>query len=36
MTDPADLAVLVETVLLLPNNAAIAELLVNCQHEDAL
>ncbi len=36
MTDPADLAALVETLLLLPNNAVIAELLVNCQHEDWL
>jgi NAD(P)-dependent dehydrogenase (short-subunit alcohol dehydrogenase family) len=36
MTDPADLAVLVEMLLLLPATASIAELLVNCQHEDAL
>ena len=36
MTDPADLAALVETLLSLPNTAAIAELLVNCRHEDAL
>jgi NAD(P)-dependent dehydrogenase (short-subunit alcohol dehydrogenase family) len=36
MTDPADVAVLVETLLLLPRTASIAELLVNCQHEDAL
>ncbi len=36
MTDPGDIAALVETLLRLPNNAAIAELLVNCQHEDML
>ncbi|MCW3473048.1 SDR family NAD(P)-dependent oxidoreductase [Limobrevibacterium gyesilva] len=36
MTDPADLAVLVEMLLRLPNNASVAELLVNCQHEDTL
>ena len=36
MTDPADLAELVEMLLLLPATAAIAELLVNCQHEDML
>ncbi len=36
MTDPADVAVLVETLLLLPRAASVAELLVNCQHEDAL
>ena len=36
MTNPADLAVLVETLLLLPRTASVAELLVNCQHEDAL
>lgn len=34
MTDPADLAALVETLLLLPNTASVAELLVNCRHED--
>ena len=33
MTDPADLAVLAETVILLPNNATVAELLVNCRFE---
>jgi NAD(P)-dependent dehydrogenase (short-subunit alcohol dehydrogenase family) len=33
MTDPADLAVLAETVMLLPNNATVAELLVNCRFE---
>ena len=36
MSDPADIAALVETVLLLPNTASIAELLVNCRHEDML
>lgn len=36
MIDPADLATLVGTVLALPNNAAIAELLVNCRLEDSL
>ncbi|MGC1574806.1 MAG: SDR family NAD(P)-dependent oxidoreductase [Beijerinckiaceae bacterium] len=34
MSDPADLAELVATVLALPNTAAIAELLVNCRLED--
>jgi NAD(P)-dependent dehydrogenase (short-subunit alcohol dehydrogenase family) len=36
MIDPMDLAELVATLLALPNNAAIAELLVNCRLEDAL
>ncbi|MGX5732896.1 SDR family NAD(P)-dependent oxidoreductase [Bosea thiooxidans] len=36
MTQPADLAELVATVLALPNNATIAELLVNCRLEDML
>jgi NAD(P)-dependent dehydrogenase (short-subunit alcohol dehydrogenase family) len=36
MTDPRDVAVLVETLLRLPGNAAIAELLVNCRLEDML
>lgn len=36
MTDPADLAQLIETTILLPNTAAVAELLVNCRHEDML
>lgn len=35
MIDPADLAALVGTVLALPNNAAVAELLVNCRLEDS-
>jgi hypothetical protein len=34
MTDPADLAELVATVIGLPNTASIAELLVNCRFED--
>ena len=34
MIDPADLAELVTTIVALPNTAAIAELLVNCRHED--
>lgn len=36
MTQPGDLAQLVATVLALPNNAAVAELLVNCRLEDTL
>ena len=36
MTDAGDIAALVETLLRLPNNASVAELLVNCQHEDML
>lgn len=35
MIDPADLATLVATLLALPNNAAVAELLVNYRLEDA-
>jgi NAD(P)-dependent dehydrogenase (short-subunit alcohol dehydrogenase family) len=34
MTDPVDLGELVATVMALPNNASIAELLVNCRLED--
>ncbi|HEV2606041.1 MAG TPA: SDR family NAD(P)-dependent oxidoreductase [Microvirga sp.] len=34
MTQPEDLARLVATVVGLPNNATVAELLVNWQHED--
>lgn len=34
MTDPADLAELVATIMALPNTASIAELLVNCRLED--
>jgi NAD(P)-dependent dehydrogenase (short-subunit alcohol dehydrogenase family) len=36
MIQPEDLAVLVETVLSLPNNAVVAEMLVNCRLEDTL
>jgi NADP-dependent 3-hydroxy acid dehydrogenase YdfG len=36
MTDPADLARLVAAVVALPNNAAVAELLVNCRYEHML
>ena len=36
MTQPEDLARLVATVLALPNNASVAELLVNCRLEDTL
>lgn len=34
MTDPADLAEIVATLLSLPNSASVAELLVNCRLED--
>jgi NAD(P)-dependent dehydrogenase (short-subunit alcohol dehydrogenase family) len=36
MTQPEDLAALVETVMALPNNAVVAELLVNCRLEEML
>lgn len=36
MTNPADLALLVESILRLSNTATIAELLVNCQFEEML
>lgn len=36
MIDPDDLAELAATVIALPNNAAVAELLVNCRLEDTL
>jgi NAD(P)-dependent dehydrogenase (short-subunit alcohol dehydrogenase family) len=36
MTDPADLARLVATVIELPNTASVAELLVNCRYEHML
>lgn len=36
MTQPDDLATLVETLLCLPNNAAVSELLVHCQYEPML
>jgi hypothetical protein len=36
MSRPEDIAVLIESVLRLPNTATVAELLVNCRHEDML
>lgn len=36
MTRPADLAAVVETLVRLPNTASVAELLLNCRHEDML
>jgi NAD(P)-dependent dehydrogenase (short-subunit alcohol dehydrogenase family) len=33
---PEDLAELVATVMALPNNASVAELMVNCRFEDML
>ena len=36
MTKPADLAVLTEMLLLLPNTAVVAELLVNCRLENVI
>jgi NAD(P)-dependent dehydrogenase (short-subunit alcohol dehydrogenase family) len=36
MIQPEDLAEMVATVLALPNNASVAELLVNCRFEDML
>lgn len=36
MTDPADIARLIATVVALPNTAAVAELLVNCRYEHML
>ena len=36
MIDPADLAELAATVLALPNNASVAEMLVNCRFEAML
>jgi NAD(P)-dependent dehydrogenase (short-subunit alcohol dehydrogenase family) len=36
MTQPEDLAKLVEVALCLPNNAAVSELLVHCQYEPML
>lgn len=36
MSSPQDIAALIESVLLLPNTASVAELLVNCRHEDTL
>lgn len=36
MSRPEDIAALIEAVLRLPNTATVAELLVNCRHEDTL
>ncbi|MBR1142574.1 SDR family NAD(P)-dependent oxidoreductase [Bradyrhizobium sp. AUGA SZCCT0431] len=36
MSQPGDIARLVETVLMLPNNASLSELLVHCQFEPML
>ncbi len=36
MSQPGDIAALVATVLALPNNAAMAEVLVNCRLEDTV
>ncbi|PZP54257.1 MAG: hypothetical protein DI595_00650 [Agrobacterium fabrum] len=36
MTQPDDLAEMVETLLRLPNNLSVAELLVNCRKEAML
>lgn len=36
MTQPEDVAVLVETLIQLPNNASVSELLINCQFEPML
>lgn len=36
MTDPDDIAALVAQLLVLPDNAVVAELLVNCRLEDTL
>ena len=34
MTQPEDLALLIANTLEMPNNASVAEILVNCRHED--
>lgn len=36
MSRPEDIAAVIETVIRLPNNAAVAEVLLNCRHEDLL
>jgi hypothetical protein len=36
MSQPGDIAQLVETVLMLPNNASASELLIHCQFEPML
>ena len=36
MSQPSDIARLVETALVLPNNASVSEMLVHCQFEPML
>ncbi|MFH6784553.1 MULTISPECIES: SDR family NAD(P)-dependent oxidoreductase [Methylobacterium] len=36
MSRPEDIAALIETLVRLPNTASVAELLLNCRHEDML
>jgi NAD(P)-dependent dehydrogenase (short-subunit alcohol dehydrogenase family) len=36
MSRPEDVAALIETLVRLPNTASVAELLLNCRHEDML
>ncbi|WP_279357818.1 SDR family NAD(P)-dependent oxidoreductase [Methylobacterium indicum] len=36
MSRPEDIAAVIETVVRLPNTASVAELLLNCRHEDML
>lgn len=36
MSSPDDVAAMIESVLRLPNTATVAELLINCRHEDTL
>jgi NADP-dependent 3-hydroxy acid dehydrogenase YdfG len=36
MSQPEDIAQLVETALCLPNNASVSELLIHCQFEPML
>jgi len=34
MTQPEDLALLIANTIAMPNTASVAEMLVNCRHED--
>jgi hypothetical protein len=34
MTQPEDLALLIANTIAMPNTASVAEILVNCRHED--
>jgi NAD(P)-dependent dehydrogenase (short-subunit alcohol dehydrogenase family) len=34
MTQPEDLALLIANTIDMPNTASVAEILVNCRHED--